>query len=114
MDFDVEVLNETADMYRYFDCTDEAEFLYGCVQHTVEYDLPREIDYLRRNDEAIRRIMDLVEMPDRLAQNLVMFIRQNDGTLPKRRREKEFEALADEEVASLEQIIRDEFKGFDE
>ena len=36
---------------------------------TVEEDLPREIDYLRRHDEAIRRIMDTVEMPDRLAEN---------------------------------------------
>jgi len=57
----VEVLNETADLYRYFDCTEEAEFLYACVGRTVERDLPREIDYLRRHDEAVRRIMDAVE-----------------------------------------------------
>ncbi len=111
--YNVEVLNETADLYRYFDCTDAAEFLYGCVQHTVEIDLPREIDYLKRNDEALRRIADLVEMPDRLTQNLVMFIRQNDGALSKRRREKEFEALTDDEVAALETIVREEFEGFD-
>ncbi len=109
----VEVLNQTVDLYRYFDCTDAAEFLYGCVQHTVEYDLPKEIDYLQRNDEALRRIMDLVEMPDRMAQNLVLFIRQNDGTLSKRRREKEFEALTDEEVPALEALVRTEFEGFD-
>src|SRR5919197_40280 len=61
----VEVLNDTADLYRYFDCTEEAEFLYSCVGRTVELDLPREIEYLRRHDEAIHRIMDVVEMPDR-------------------------------------------------
>ena len=82
----VEVLNDTADLYRYFDCTEAAEFLYACVRRTVEDDLPREIDYLRRHDEAIRRIMDAVEMPDRIAENLVMFIRQNKGTLAKKRR----------------------------
>jgi Fic/DOC family protein len=107
----VEVLNETADLYRYFDCTEEAEFLYECVRHTIEHDLPREIDYLRRHDEAIRRIMDTVEMPDRLAENLVMFIRQNKGTLSKRRREGEFEKLRDEEVAAIEVIINDAFAG---
>jgi len=64
----VEVLNETADLYRYFDCTAEAEFLYACVRRTVEQDLPREIDYLSRHDEARRRIMDAVEMPDRLLE----------------------------------------------
>jgi len=53
----VEVLNDTADLYRFFDCTDEAEFLYSCVARTVERDLPEKIDYLRRHDEAMRRIM---------------------------------------------------------
>jgi hypothetical protein len=108
----VEVLNETADLYRYFDCTEEAEFLYECVQHTVEHDLPHEIDYLERHDQAIRRIMDTVEMPDRLAEDLVMFIRQNKGTLSKRRREGEFEKLRDEEVAAIEEIVNDAFAGF--
>src|SRR5204863_7423734 len=83
----VEVLNDTADLYRYFDCTDNAEFLYGCVRRTVEEDLPREIEYLRRHDQAIQRIMEAVEMPDRLVANLVMFIRQNNGERSKKRRE---------------------------
>jgi Fic/DOC family len=62
----VEVLNDTADLYRYVDGTDAAEFLYACVRRTVEDDLPREIDYLRRHDEAIHRLMEAVEMPDAL------------------------------------------------
>lgn len=110
----VEVLNDTADLYRYFDCTEAAEFLYACVARTVEHDLPHEIDYLRRHDEAIRRIMDTVEMPDRIAENLVMFIRQNKGTLPKKRRTDEFRELSDDEVASLEIIVRDAFEGFED
>ncbi len=108
-DRNVEVLNETTDLYRYFDCTDEAEFLYSCVARTVEHDLPEEIDYLRRHDEAQRRIMEAVEMPDRLAQDLIMFIRQNNGKLPKRRREKEFAALTDEEAAHIEAICEEVF-----
>jgi hypothetical protein len=110
----VEVLNATADLYRYFDCTEEAELLYECVSRTVEQDLPREIDYLRRHDEAVRRIMDAVEMPDRVAENLVMFVRQNKGTLSKNRREGEFRQLRDDEVKLLEAIVRDAFEGFDE
>ena len=110
----VEVLNETADLYRYFDCTEEASFLYACVRRTVEEDLPREIDYLRRHDEAIRRIMDTVEMPDRLADDLVLFIRRNHGTLPGKRRNGEFKKLRDEEVASIERSVNDSFAGFEE
>ena len=108
-DRNVEVLNDTADLYRYFDCTAEAEFLYACVARTVEHNLPEEIDYLRRHDEAQRRIMETVEMPDRLAQDLIMFIRQNDGKLPKKRREREFVALTDEEAAQIEAICEEVF-----
>lgn len=108
-DRNVEVLNDTADLYRYFDCTEAAEFLYACVERTVEHDLPHEIDYLRRHDEAQRRIMEMVEMPDRLAQNLIIFMRQNGGIIPKRRREKEFDALTDDEAHRIEAIYRDVF-----
>lgn len=110
----VEVLNDTADLYRYFDGTHAAEFLYACVRRTVENDLPREIDYLRRHDEAIRRIMEAVEMPDRVAETLVMFIRQNKGTLPRKRREGEFSKLRDDEVRLIERTVDDAFEGFDE
>lgn len=113
-DRNVEVLNDTADLYRYFDCTAAAEFLFACVRRTVEDDLPREIDYLRRHDEALRRIMDAVEMPDRLAENLVMFIRQNNGRLPTKRRKSEFQRLRDDEVTLIEKIVNDAFSGFEE
>ncbi|MEQ8445189.1 MAG: Fic family protein [Pelagibacterium sp.] len=109
-DQNVEVINETADLYRYFDCTAEAEFLYACVQRTVEHDLPQEIDYLKRHDAALKRIMNAVEMPDRVAQSLIIFIRQNGFKLARRRRENEFEKLTDAEVAAIEAIIRDEFE----
>jgi hypothetical protein len=113
LDRNVEVLNPTADLYRYFDCTEEAEFLYACVSRTVEQDLPREIDYLRRHDEATRRIMDVVEMPDRVAANLVMFIRRNNGKLSRKRREGEFMKLREDEVTLLESIVNDAFDGFE-
>ncbi|MNT73976.1 hypothetical protein D3C72_2127400 [compost metagenome] len=108
----VEVLNDTADLYRYFDATDNAEFLYSCVQRTIDHDLPREIEYLRRHDEALRRIMTMVEMPDRIAENLLMFIRQNKGKLPNRRRQGDFSALTDKEVKALEAVVNEAFEGF--
>ncbi|RKZ15368.1 cell filamentation protein Fic [bacterium] len=108
-DGNVEVMNETADLYRYFDCTSEAEFLYSCVARTVEHDLPNEIDFLRRQDEAQRRIMEIVDMPDRLAQDLLMFMRQNDGKIPNKRRKNEFAALTEGEVKQIEVIYGDVF-----
>lgn len=108
-DHNVMVVNDTADLYRYFDCTAAAEFLYECVARTVEHDLPKEIDYLRRHDEMLRQVMETVEMPDRFAQNLILFIRQNGGKLATRRREKEFAALTDDEVTRIEEIYHEVF-----
>lgn len=49
-----------------------------------------------------------------VAGDLVMFIRQNRGTLSKGRRDGEFQQLRDGEVSVLESIVRDAFEGFDE
>jgi hypothetical protein len=110
----VEVQNETGDFYRFFDATPHAEFLFSCVRRTIEEDLPNEADYLRRHDRAVQRIMNTVEMPGRMAADFVMFVRQNRGSLSRRRREREFAPLTDQEVERLEDIIRDSFEGFEE
>jgi hypothetical protein len=112
-DHNVEVLNDTADLYRYFDCTTAAEFLYRCVQRTIELDLPKEIDYLKRHDRAMSRMMEAVEMPDRLAQNFILFVRQNGGTLSARKRDKFFAQLSAVEIRNLEEYVSTEFAEFD-
>ena len=108
----VEVVNDTADLYRYFDCTENAEFLYECVRSTVEEGLPKEIEYLKSHDAAISQIMELVEMPDKLAQDAIMFVRENSGKLPIRRRQKEFKKLSDKEVKTIESIVEASFESF--
>ena len=114
LDLNVEVMNDTADLYRYFDCTGVAEFLYSCVAQAVREDLPREIDYLRRRDDALRAIRETVAMPERMADDFLAFVRRNKGALPARRRRKEFRELSDREVATMESIVKDAFDGFDD
>ncbi len=111
-DGNVEVGNDTADLYRYFDCTEAAEFLCDCVRETVERDLPGEIEYLRRHDQAMAGIREMIDMPDRLARNLILFIRQNNGNLPNKRRQKEFAELTDSEVQRLEAEVNEAFADF--
>lgn len=100
----VKVLNETADYYRYFDATLHAEFLFECVQKTIEQDLPHEADFLRRHDRFRAEVGNLVDMPDRLLDLLFNFLRQNRGVLSKRALEKEFSALRDDEIRNIEDI----------
>lgn len=100
----VEVLNDTDDFYRYFDATPQAEFLFGCVQKTIEEDLPQEAAFLRRYDAFRNRLGDIVDMPDRLTDLLFRFLDQNGGRLSRRARENEFAALNDDEVERVEAL----------
>jgi hypothetical protein len=112
--FNVRVLNDTADFYRFFDATPHAEFLYECVRQTIEHDLPYEADFLRRHDEFRGRIETMIDMPERTIDLLFRFLRQNGGRLSNRAREREFSALATEEVNQIESIYAETFLGVDE
>jgi hypothetical protein len=102
-DNNVNVLNDTADFYRFFDATPHAEFLYACVKRTIEEDLPRETEFLKRYDQFRARIAAIVDMPQRTADLLFRFLHQNAGRLSRRAREGEFAPMTDREVASAEE-----------
>ena len=105
----IRVLNDTGDFYRFFDATPQTEFLYGCVQRTIEHDLPEETEFLRRYDTFRKQLNLVVDMPDRVLDLLFRFLHQNKGTLSGRSREKEFTALTDDEVDRIEAIYREVF-----
>lgn len=107
--FNVRVLNDTGDFYRFFDATPHAEFLYECVKRTIEHDLPFETRFLRRYDEFRRHIEGMIDMPERTVDLLFRFLNQNDGKLSNRAKEKEFAALKAEEVTRVEAIYEDIF-----
>ena len=109
-DGNVEILNDTIDLYRYFDATKQAEFLYDCVKETVTTTLLEEVQYLERHDKMRTFVAEHFDMPDKDMENLIGFLRQNDGQLSKRARTKEFKALTDEEVVMLEDKYQDIFR----
>ncbi|ULJ72237.1 Fic family protein [Rhizobium gallicum] len=104
----VEVLNDTADFYRYFDATPHAEFLFQCVARTIDVDLPEEARFLRVYDGFRAGLSLMIDMPDRLLDLLFRFLHQNGGTLSKRAREKEFAALTEDEIARIEALYADQ------
>jgi hypothetical protein len=110
-DGNVEVLNETADYYRYFDATRHAEFLYECVQQTVERDLPDEVAYLQAYDTFSAQVLNIVDMPNRKVDLLHRFLEQNNGSLSKRVREMEFHLLTDSEATAIEEAYANAFAG---
>ena len=106
----IRVLNHTDDLYSYFDCTEACEYLYSCVRETIEKDLPEEINSLKCNDRALNEINSLLDIPDNMAKSLIMFIRQNNNVLSRKRRQKEFSELTDDEVKRIEEITREAFR----
>ena len=108
-DNNVEVLNDTIDFYRYFDATKMAEFLYSCVEQTIDEIIPCEVDYLHKYDEFKYRIEQTYDMPDKMIALLVRFLEQGDGKLSKRAKDKEFEMLTNDEVVIVESLYQEIF-----
>jgi hypothetical protein len=98
----IEVLNETIDLYRYFDATKQAEFLFECVEETINRTLPEEVDYLAKYDLLNDFVKNYIDMPDKLVDLLIRFLNQNNGKLSKRARGKEFMKLTKTEIKSIE------------
>jgi len=99
----IEVLNETIDLYCYFDATKQAEFFFECVEETVNKTLPDEIAYLRKYGNLNEFIKNYIDMPDKLVDLLIRFLSQNDGKLSKRARKREFKKLTDDEIQVIEE-----------
>ena len=106
----VEVLNDTIDLYRYFDATKQVEFLFSCVQQTIEETIPGEVKYLERYDLMKEYLDNIYEMPDKTVALLVRFLEQGNGKLTERAKEKEFKELTREEVAAIENKYREVFQ----
>ena len=108
-DHNVEVLNETADYYRYYDATEHAEFLFSCVEETIDRDLPGQVAYLRAFDCFEAGVQEIVDMPKRTIELLNQFLWQGNGRIPTGRRSKEFARLEDVEVEDIERLYEDCF-----
>jgi Fic family protein len=98
------VHNETARLYRYFDATALAEYLYRCIEETIHRDLRDEIGFLAAFDAALRAVLNIVDMPNRRASLLIRLILQNKGKLSKSKRTA-FPEISDEELDQIERAV---------
>ncbi|HLW55039.1 MAG TPA: Fic family protein [Candidatus Angelobacter sp.] len=96
----VEVANETADLYRFFDATSQTEYLFECIEDAIRRDLRAELDFLKFRDAAVKAVMEIVDMPNQRAALLVRTIHQNNGKLQDEKRQQ-FAELTDEEIGKM-------------
>jgi len=87
-----------------------AEFLYACVQKTIDEDLSAETRFLQRYDDFRRQVEAFLDMPERLIDLLFRFLSQNDGRLSRRARAEEFSALTDQEAQRVEALYSRSFE----
>jgi Fic family protein len=98
------VLNSTDKLYRYYDATPQAEYLYEAVAETIRKDLREEIEFLEVFDKAMEAVKMIVDMPNARASLLIRILRQNRGILSAKKR-RQFPELSDEEIAAIESEI---------
>lgn len=100
------VKQETKTFYQYIDFTHLAEYLFSCIEETIELHFAKELNFLVNYDKTKHAIQTVVDMPDKLIDLLIRILIQNNGKLSLRKRAKFFDTLTDEELSDLIEIVQ--------
>ncbi len=96
--------------YRYPDVTPQAGYLANIVHLTISKSLPEEIRFLEKLELARQAVREIVDLPDRMRESLLMRLHKHNGRLARKRREGEFKDLTDDEIARIEAAFLEAFK----
>jgi hypothetical protein len=95
--------------YRYFDCTDQASFLYKALERTVDQDLEQEIAFLLGFDAAYKSLKEIIDWPAHALDLFIQVVHQNQGTLSKTKQQSHFSWMTDEEIKRSEAVVVEAF-----
>jgi Fic family protein len=100
---EITVLNpeETESYFRYPDLTNHSIYLIRTIHATLKEDMPEELIFIQRYDEVKKELQRIVDMPDKALNLMILFLHQNKGNFPKRRREQ-FKELTDDEINNMQ------------
>jgi hypothetical protein len=87
--------------FRFPDLTEQCVYLIRIIHATLIEDMPEELRFIQRYDEAKRALQNIVDMPDKEINLMLTFFHQNNGIFPKRRRDR-FSKLTDEEITRMQ------------
>ncbi len=103
-DGEVSVLGESADFYRFIDFTPIVEDFQRLIVETIRTEWRFELDYLADYDRMRREMREIVDLPEKKANQFILFVKNNHGRLSVAKRPF-FAELTDAEVARLERIV---------
>lgn len=105
-DRSLHVEGNAASLYAYFDYTRFAEYLYSCIGKAMDEQLKPELKFLTNYDKAKQLVEEILAMPDKEVDLMIISVAQNDGKLSKNKREKFFSKLTDDQVHRMELAIQ--------
>jgi Fic family protein len=88
-------------LYRYPDFTKHAIFLIRAIKSSVTEEIPEELLFLQRFDELKKDIQNIVDMPDKKLDFIIVLLHQNRGKLSIKKR-KLFPELTNVEINKME------------
>jgi len=100
---------EIEPLYRFPDLTAHTIFLTRAIQTTVNKDVPKELLFLQCYDKLKNKIRDIVDMPNKKIDYMILFLHQNKGKLSSRKR-KYYEELYDSEIEQMEKAYHQVFE----
>ena len=104
------VEQESASWYSYMDMTAQAEALSEFILKTIEEELVQELTFLANYDTTKKAIQEIIDLPDRLIDLFIQLCLQSNSNLSARKRAAYFDFLTDEELAAMEQAVKDGYK----
>ncbi len=102
----ITVEKNAAALYAYLDYTHYAEYLFACIEKTIQTDLRRELAFIVEYDTIKKAIQQVVDLPDKQLDLLIRMVVQNKGKIAQTKRTKFFSALTDTEIKTIEGIIK--------
>ena len=107
-DLTIDNPDDVRSYFRYPDLTVQSEYLVKTIFSTIQEDLFEELYFLQRYDELRMELQQLIDMPDKRLGNVIIYLHQNKGIFPNRRK-KQFEEITEEEFEAIEKIYKEIF-----
>jgi len=104
-DASIEVLNETVNLYRYFDATRMAEYLYTCVDATIERELKVELETVSAFAHARKAIDAAFDLPEKQKNLFLKLCWQGNGKISKVKRKSHFSMFEESELDAMEHLV---------
>ncbi|MFD2907542.1 Fic family protein [Flavobacterium ardleyense] len=107
-DLRIDNTDAVSSYFRYPDLTMQSEYLAKTIFSTIQEDLLEELFFLERYDELKKDLQQLIDMPDKRLSDVIMYLHQNKGIFPNRRK-KQFEEITDAEYDAMGSIYSEIF-----